>query len=45
MNVSGTIHLLDALRKCPSARVCQVFTSDKCYENRERNIPFKKEIL
>jgi CDP-glucose 4,6-dehydratase len=34
-NVLGTVNLLDAVRAAPSVRVCQVITSDKCYENRE----------
>ncbi len=34
-NVQGTVHLLEAVRACPSVRACVVVTSDKCYENRE----------
>lgn len=34
-NVMGTVNLLEALRAVDSVRVCQVITSDKCYENRE----------
>lgn len=34
-NVMGTVHLLEAVRKAPSARACLVVTTDKCYENRE----------
>lgn len=34
-NVMGTVHVLDAVRKCPSVRAVLVITSDKCYENRE----------
>lgn len=43
-NVMGTVHLLDAVRKCnqswsryalPTVRAVLVVTSDKCYENRE----------
>ncbi len=34
-NIMGTAHFLEAVRACPSLRVCQVITSDKCYENRE----------
>ncbi|RME55949.1 CDP-glucose 4,6-dehydratase, partial [Candidatus Parcubacteria bacterium] len=34
-NVMGTVNLLEAVRHCDSVRVCQVITSDKCYENRE----------
>ena len=34
-NVMGTVNLLEAVRATSSVRVCQVITSDKCYENRE----------
>lgn len=34
-NVMGTVNLLEAVRNTPSVQVCQVITSDKCYENRE----------
>lgn len=34
VNVQGTVHLLEALRRAPGARVAVVVTSDKCYENR-----------
>ncbi|MEW6221623.1 MAG: CDP-glucose 4,6-dehydratase [Thermodesulfobacteriota bacterium] len=34
-NVMGTVHLLEAVRFCPSVRAVVVVTSDKCYENRE----------
>lgn len=34
-NVMGTVNLLEAVRNTPSVHVCQVITSDKCYENRE----------
>jgi CDP-glucose 4,6-dehydratase len=32
-NVMGTVHLLEAVRSCPSVRATVVVTSDKCYEN------------
>ncbi|CAN5835958.1 CDP-glucose 4,6-dehydratase [soil metagenome] len=35
VNVMGTVNLLEAVRAAESVRVCQVVTSDKCYENRE----------
>jgi len=35
VNVMGTVHLLEALRTSPCARVLVSVTSDKCYENRE----------
>jgi CDP-glucose 4,6-dehydratase len=34
-NVMGTVHLLEAVRHCPSVRVVLVVTSDKCYQNNE----------
>ncbi|RYX96378.1 MAG: CDP-glucose 4,6-dehydratase [Comamonadaceae bacterium] len=34
-NVMGTVHLLEAARRCTSLRAIVVVTSDKCYENRE----------
>lgn len=34
-NVMGTVNLLEAVRQCDAVRVCQIITSDKCYENRE----------
>jgi len=35
VNVMGTVHVLEAVRNCPSVRAVLVITSDKCYENRE----------
>jgi CDP-glucose 4,6-dehydratase len=35
VNVMGTVNLLEAVRGVDSVRVCQVVTSDKCYENHE----------
>lgn len=34
-NVMGTVHLLEAVRQCPSVRSVVNVTTDKCYENRE----------
>lgn len=34
-NVMGTVHVLEAARRCPSLKAVVVVTSDKCYENRE----------
>ena len=34
-NVMGTVHLLEAVRACPSVRAVVIVTSDKAYENRE----------
>src|SRR5260370_8699324 len=32
-NVSGTVHLLSAVREVPQVKVVVVVTSDKCYQN------------
>ncbi|MBF0401135.1 MAG: CDP-glucose 4,6-dehydratase [Magnetococcales bacterium] len=34
-NVMGTVHLLEAARRCPSVQAIVNITTDKCYENRE----------
>ncbi len=34
-NVMGTVHLLEAVRGCPSVEAVVIVTSDKAYENRE----------
>lgn len=34
-NVMGTVHMLEAARRCQSVSVIINVTSDKCYENRE----------
>lgn len=41
-NVMGTVNLLEAVRQTNSVKVCQVITSDKCYENREAKIAYKE---
>jgi len=35
VNVMGTVHLLEAVRTCPSVRAVVNVTTDKVYENRE----------
>jgi len=34
-NVMGTVHVLEAARKCPNLHCIVNVTTDKCYENRE----------
>lgn len=34
-NVMGTVHVLDAARRCESVRAIVNVTTDKCYDNRE----------
>ena len=41
-NVMGTVHLLEAVRRCPSVRAVVVVTSDKCYDNREWPWPYRE---
>ena len=42
INVLGTVHLLDAVRRTPSVRAVVVVTSDKCYENQEWHWPYRE---
>jgi CDP-glucose 4,6-dehydratase len=41
-NVMGTVHVLEALRSAPDARVGIVVTSDKCYEPRPDGAPCRE---
>ncbi len=41
-NVMGTVNLLEALRGVEGVRVCQIITSDKCYDNREWVYPYRE---
>lgn len=34
-NVMGTVHVLEAARRCPNLKAIVNVTTDKCYENRE----------
>lgn len=42
-NVSGLIHLLEAVRATPSVRAVVNATSDKCYLNHGRGQPFRED--
>lgn len=42
-NVMGTIHVMEAFRKCASAKVAVMITTDKCYENREQNHAYTED--
>jgi len=42
VNVLGTVHLLDAVRRTPNVRAVVVITSDKCYENQEWHWPYRE---
>lgn len=41
-NVLGTAHVLEAVRKTPSVRAVVCVTTDKCYENQERDHPYRE---
>lgn len=42
-NVMGTVHVLEAARSVDSARAIVNVTSDKCYENLERDQAYREE--
>ena len=42
-NVMGTIHVMEAFRKCSSAKVAVMITTDKCYENREQHHAYTED--
>jgi CDP-glucose 4,6-dehydratase len=42
VNVVGTASVLDAVRHASTVRVVVVVTSDKCYENRESERPYRE---
>lgn len=39
-NVTGTLNVLEAVRGVSSVRVCQIITSDKCYENKSVDLAY-----
>jgi CDP-glucose 4,6-dehydratase len=41
-NVMGTVNVLDAVRRCDAVRAVVCVTSDKCYENRETDRPYRE---
>ncbi len=41
-NVIGTVHMLEAARRCASVRAFVNVTSDKCYENREHMLAYRE---
>jgi len=42
-NVMGTVNLFEAVRVTPSVRAVVNVTSDKCYENREREAGYRED--
>jgi CDP-glucose 4,6-dehydratase len=41
-NVMGTVNLLEAVRAVASVKACVVITTDKCYENQEREAGYSE---
>jgi CDP-glucose 4,6-dehydratase len=41
-NILGTAHVLEAVRVTPSVRAAVIVTTDKCYENREWDWPYRE---
>ena len=42
-NVQGTVHVLDACRRAADLKAIVCITSDKCYENRETDRPYRED--
>lgn len=42
-NVMGTVNILEAIKNCESVKIVINVTTDKVYENKELDIPFKEE--
>jgi CDP-glucose 4,6-dehydratase len=42
-NIMGTVNLLEAVRHCPGVKSVVVVTSDKCYENKERQEGYRED--
>ena len=42
VNMMGTAHVLEAIRRSPSVKAAVMVTTDKCYENRERPEGYKE---
>lgn len=42
INVMGTLHVLEAIRRTGSVKAVVVVTTDKCYENREWPWPYRE---
>ncbi len=43
INVMGTLNVLEAVRQTPSVKAVIIVTSDKCYENREWDRPYRED--
>ncbi|MCL1851255.1 MAG: CDP-glucose 4,6-dehydratase [Bacteroidetes bacterium] len=41
-NLMGTLHVMESFRRCASAKVAVMITTDKCYENKEQMIAYSE---
>ena len=41
-NIMGTANVLEAVRQSPSVKAVVIVTTDKCYENRETEAPYRE---
>jgi CDP-glucose 4,6-dehydratase len=41
-NLMGSIHVMESFRRCASAKVAVMITTDKCYENREKSDGYRE---
>src|SRR3990167_8174710 len=42
-NLMGTVNVLECIRHCSSVKVGVIITSDKCYENDERDVGYHED--
>jgi CDP-glucose 4,6-dehydratase len=42
-NIIGTVNVLECVRQCPTVRSVVIVTSDKCYENKERDQGYRED--
>jgi CDP-glucose 4,6-dehydratase len=42
-NVMGTMHVLEAIRRSPCVKAAVMVTTDKCYENKERDWGYRED--
>jgi CDP-glucose 4,6-dehydratase len=42
-NLMGSIHVMEVFRRCASAKVAVMITTDKCYENREQMTKYNEK--
>jgi CDP-glucose 4,6-dehydratase len=42
-NVMGTMHVLEAIRECDSVKAAIMVTTDKCYDNKEWDWPYREQ--